>query len=314
MPHSLLAMAKKILELFGYAPGDTSPAAIAARTEQTCPSIGGLCSKQIGSAGNRIRAGVCTIADRNGGPVVVCPIRLYANDYALLTTVAKRAFNVGQVELVDGRRVATCMPRKNSCLVAVFGKGWGGELKVPGRPIRGRKSSGFFVDWILARLDARKRLVEFAALEVQTMDTIGSYRDERVAILDGREHTGKSAAPNWENVNKRILPQLIYKGHLLEREALCQSGLFFACPEAVYNKIMDRLGNELADYPLKNNSLTFVPIELCAPVRDGLPRALEPKVLKTTTIQQVQIAFSSPTNLPEAGSYERAIRHALGET
>ena len=77
---------------------------------------------------------------------------------------------------------------------------------------------------------------------------------------------------------------------------------------------MDRLGNELADYPLKNNSLTFVPIELCAPVRDGLPRALEPKVLKTTTIQQVQIAFSSPTNLPEAGSYESAIRHALGET
>ena len=62
------------------------------------------------------------------------------------------------------------------------------------------------------------------------MDTIGSYRAEREAILNGHPYSGKSVGPNWENVNKRILPQLIYKGHLLEREALCQSGLFFACP------------------------------------------------------------------------------------
>ena len=90
--------------------------------------------------------------------------------------------------------------------------------------------------------------------------------------------------------------------------------VFFACPDAVYNKIMDRLGSELADYQLKNNSLKFVPIRLCEPAGDGAPRAL--KALKpkttTTTIQQVQIAFSSPTNLPEAGSYEKAIRAALG--
>ena len=82
----------------------------------------------------------------------------------------------------------------------------------------GRKTSGFFVDWILARLDRDKKLTEFAALEVQTMDTIGSYRAEREAILSDRPYVGKSVGPNWENVNKRILPQLIYKGHLLERE------------------------------------------------------------------------------------------------
>jgi len=32
----------------------------------------------------------------------------------------------------------------------------------------------------------------------------------------------------------------------------------------------------------------------------------------TTTVSQVQIAFSSPTHLPEAGAYENAIRSALG--
>ncbi len=306
-------MAKKIMELFGYSPDDDSSAASEARKQQTCPFLGGPCSKQIGSASNRIRSGVCTITDKDAGPVVICPIRLYADDYSLLSTVAKLAFKVQSVELIDGKKVAEHQGKKDATWVAVFGKGWGGELKVPGRPVRGRKSAGFFVDWILARLDDQKRLVEFAALEVQTMDTIGSYRAEREAILGRSEFDGKSAGPNWENVNKRILPQLIYKGHLLEREALCQSGLFFACPEAVYRKIMDRLGSKLADYPLKNNALTFIPMQIGKPIRVGKPRALKALKPKTTTIQQVQIAFSSPTNLPEAGSYERAIRSALGE-
>jgi hypothetical protein len=306
-------MAEKILELFGYAPDDHSPPARAARKNQTCPMIGGLCSKQIGSAANRIRSGVCSINDKDGMPVVICPIRLYADQYSLLSTVAKLAFKVDAVKLVDGRHVSGVASTSTAQLVAVFGKGWSGELKVPGRPIRGRKSSGFFVDWILARLDAKKNLIEFAALEVQTMDTIGSYRAEREAILNGTAHVGKSAGPNWENVNKRILPQLIYKGHLLEREELCQSGLFFACPEVVYNKIIDRLGSELANYPMKNNSLTFLPICLLPSKGTGLPRATEMLTPKTTTIQQVQIAFSSPTNLPEAGAYEKAIRAALGE-
>ena len=306
-------MANKILELFGYPREDSSAAARAARQYQTCPMIGGQCSKQIGSAANRIRSGVCTISDKDGMPVIICPVRLYADQYALLSTVAKLAFKAKTVTLVDGRKTATAICPANSQLVAVFGKGWGGELKVPGRPIEGRKSSGFFVDWILARLDTSKNLVEFAALEVQTMDTIGSYRAEREAILSGTTHTGKSAGPNWENVNKRILPQLIYKGHLLEREELCQSGLFFACPEAVYNKIMGRLGSELASYPMKNNSLTFLPVRLHPPKQPGVPQQVEALAPKTTTIQQVQIAFSSPTNLPEAGAYEKAIRVALGE-
>ena len=304
-------MARKILEFFGYAPADASVAASSAREQQQCPMIGGKCSKTIGSAKNRIHSGVCTIVDKNGSPVIICPIRLYADHYALLSTVAKLAFKVDAVTLIDGRKVTEGKPVSDSQIVAVFGKGWGGELKVPGRPASGHKTSGFFVDWILARLDADNNLIEFAALEVQTMDTIGSYRDERDAILNGLPYKGKSVGPNWENVNKRILPQLIYKGHLLEREALCQSGLFFACPEAVYNKILDRLGSELSNYPLKNNSLTFLPIRLHESTASGVPRLIEALAPKTTTIQQVQIAFSSPTNLPEAGAYEKAIRSAL---
>ena len=305
-------MARKIRELFGYAVEDSSAVAQAARAGQSCPFIGGLCSKEIGSAQNRIRSGVCSIADKDGAPIIVCPTRLYADNYAMLSKVAQIAFKSDKVHLVDGRKVSTFVPPPSGTLVAVFGKGWGGELKVPGRARPGKRTSGFFVDWILARLDKDNQLLEFAALEVQTMDTIGSYRAEREAILNGTEATSTSVGANWENVNKRILPQLIYKGHLLEREALCHSGLFFVCPEPVYQKIMDRLGNSLATYPLKNNSLTFIPMRIDSSGPPGAPLALTAMPPITTTVSQVQIAFSSPTNLPEAGAYESAIRSALG--
>ena len=85
-------MANKIVELFGYAPDDNSDVALSARKRQACPIVGGLCTKEIGSAKNRIRSGVCTIADKDGGPVVICPIRLYADQHQLLSAVAKLAF------------------------------------------------------------------------------------------------------------------------------------------------------------------------------------------------------------------------------
>lgn len=136
-------MAKKILELFGYSPGNHSLAARAAREQQACPIIGGLCTKQIGSSENRIRSGVCTISDKDNAPVIICPIRLYADQYKLLTTVSKLAFKTDAVTLIDGRKAAAVAYPKTGQLVAVFGKGWGGELKVPGRPVSGRKVVDF---------------------------------------------------------------------------------------------------------------------------------------------------------------------------
>ena len=310
-------MASKIVELFGYAPTDASVQARASRDGCLCPFVGdgsAPCTKEIGDRSNRIQSGVCAISDKDGQPVLVCPIRMYASNYRLLKDVATLAFKTNAIELINGSKAVAHQPQSGKTLVAVFGKGWGGELRLPGRPQMddesGRRIGSVFVDWILAKLDLDKKLVEFAALEVQTMDTIGSYRQERAAHLSGQPFAGKSANPNWANVNKRILPQLIYKGHLLEREALCNSGLFFACPEPVYHHILSVLGNDLASYPIKNSSLTFCTYALGA-AADGRPRDLLRSTTKTTTVQQVQIAFSSPKGLPAAGSYEKAIRAAL---
>ena len=92
------------------------------------------------------------------------------------------------------------------------------------------------------------------------------------------QNMSKSKISNlsFENIDKRILPQLITKGHVLRREPLCTKGLFFICPSAVHDRIMTRVG-KLDNYPIQSGS----------------------------------VAFSSPKYLPPQGVYEEAIRKAL---
>lgn len=308
-------MASRIVELFGYAPDDQSVQARSARDRHFCPFLGEGCTKKIGSQENRIAAGVCTLSDSTGEPVICCPIRLYAHDYRILREVAEAAFRQ-PVALYSGQeaKAATCTP--GVARVAVFGKRWGKELRIPNRKKEGEegsRSGSYFVDWILAKLNESGQLEEFVALEVQSIDTIGSYRDERAAHLAGQPFTGKSAGLNWENVNKRIIPQLIYKGHLLQREKLCRSGLYFICPKPVYAKISERLGGKLPSYPSQAGSLTFMWYQIGENEGQGTLRELKNVGKFSTTVHQVELAFSSASNLPEIGVYETAIKTALGE-
>lgn len=309
-------MASRIVELFGYAPTDKSPQAEQAREACHCPFLGEECTKRIGSQENRISAGVCSLSDANGEPVICCPIRLYAHDYRILHEVAKEAF--GQpVELYSGQEARTAVCPPGVARVAVFGKRWGKELRIPNRKKEGEDGGGrtgsYFVDWILAKLNPAGQLEEFVALEVQSIDTIGSYREERAAHMAGLPFDGKSAGLNWENVNKRIIPQLIYKGHLLQREKLCRTGLYFICPKPVYSKIMERLGGKLPNYPSQAGSLTFMWYQIAPDAGPGQIRELQNTGKFSTTVHQVELAFSSASNLPEIGVYEMAIKSALGE-
>jgi len=160
--------------------------------------------------------------------VICCPIRLYAKNYEILRDVARIAFGPA-LPLVP----ATAITKVSRRCIAVFGKGWGKELRLPARGKRG----GYFVDWVLAHLGRAGELIDFVAVEVQSIDTTGNYRQEREPYLKEKAFAGKSTAGfNWENVNKRILPQIIYKGHVLRQEPLCQKGLFFVCPAPVLRK------------------------------------------------------------------------------
>ena len=293
-------MASNIIEFFGYSPHDSSEVAAQARAGRHCPFLNRQCVKTL-SDGEI--SGACTLKPKNGGPVICCPIRLYAGNYEVLRDIARVAFGA-VVPLLPANRITE---DSGECVV-VFGKGWGKELRLPSRG----HSGSYFVDWVLARVSATGVLIDFVAVEVQSIDTTGNYRGEREAYLLNQPFPGRSTAGfNWENVNKRIVPQLIYKGHVLRQEPLCQKGLFFVCTTPVYQKIGERLGGGLRSYPIQPGSLTIMWYDIGPDVPAGQQRELVAMGHFTTTIDQVALAFTAPSNLPPALVYENAIRESL---
>jgi hypothetical protein len=228
----------------------------------------------------------------------------------MLSDIVERVFG-SDLKLISGRdAVQHAVDQQREC-VAVFGKGWGGELRLPQKSQKG----GYFVDWVLAKINKLGELVEFVAVEVQTIDTTGTYRPGYDALKKDRSIAKTTAGLNWENVAKRILPQLIYKGQILQREELCKSGLFFVCPAPVFERIMSRLGGRegLIRYALQPASITFAVYDYDMPVdtRPGNLIPLKNSLNHSTTVYKVQEAFNNVT-LPVENVYRDAILRALG--
>jgi hypothetical protein len=257
-------------------------------------------------------SGLCSAeATKDPTPVICCPQRLYANDYEILKRISKEAFGADIALLTDN---AAPLPEQGAAIP--FGQRLGKELKVHSR------GSNYSFDWIIALVDGAGALLEFVAVEVQTIDTTGSYRAQSWELqnehdgpgIEGYERpvAGKSSNFNFENVNKRILPQLITKGHLLRFEERCKKGLFFVCPTPVLERIYRRLGNQLAEYAPQPGAVTFhdYTLDLTSSQR---PYPLLFGTGFTTTHDQLAMAFSSPQNLPPRNSYSKVVEAALSE-
>ncbi|MEQ1650019.1 MAG: NotI family restriction endonuclease [Hyphomicrobiaceae bacterium] len=303
-------MALRIVEFFGYAPLDSAGFQFA--TDKKCPFTKFDCTKP--------NHGSCTLEQLDGRAVICCPNRLYAERYQILTDVAQIAFGGTPIlqrasdlrrKLQDGTLTGE--------EVAVFGRNWNQELAIPRPKSSGKGTSSFYVDWVLASIDKNGKLKAFTAVEVQTIDTTGNYSEQATAYFarqpfkdqKGRQPGFSNSGFNWENVSKRILPQLIYKGHVLRGEEKCSKGLFFICPTAVLERIKERLGNKLKSYPVGNGTITFRSYDVGPDTGSGRKRKLAFVESFTTTVDQVAVAFTSPTNLPENGVYESAIEAAL---
>ncbi|MBQ5989040.1 MAG: hypothetical protein IJL67_06050 [Oscillospiraceae bacterium] len=300
-------MSGYIAEFFGYSADDSSSNASVTAARQICPFLGSQCTKILSR--DRIAAGVCAVRQKTEGSpdVICCPIRIYADDYKMLKTIAFKAFN-SDLNLYAGR-IAVQKAKADGGAIAVFGHGWGGELRLPQR----KGTGSYFVDWVLARLDENGELVEFTAIEVQTIDTTGNYRTARENLLNGRQITSDTVGLNWENVSKRIIPQLIYKGQVLQREDLCKTGLYFVCPQPVYERVLNRLGGKekIPKFPSQPASIHFVSYDyLTEDKSNGSIRPLGIIEEHCTTVYKVQEAFSS-LNLPEGNVYRDAIKFSL---
>lgn len=306
------SMALQVTEFFGFAPLD--PVARAEVDARRCPFVDSDCIKP--------HHGACSVRQiSDAEPVICCPNRMYADDFRILQEIAVDAFG-GEVELVRSGNVVMRVADGSITgkEVAVFGRYWGQELPLPRPPgVAGVASRKYYVDWILAKLDGDGDLSELTAVEVQTVDTTGNYGDQVHEFFRGQEYQDRQgrnpgysdAGMNWENVNKRILPQIIYKGHVLRREAKCTKGLYFVCPKQVLGRIRDRLGGNLHTYHPSTGTITFRSYELGPVPHAGHRRDIMLFDQFTTTVDQVAIAFTSPMNLPEQNVYEAAIKAAL---
>lgn len=174
-------MSSFISEFFGYRAEDNSQKALEAAVGRKCPFTATACSKILSRL--KLPSGVCSIRQKTEGSpsVICCPLRMYADDYAMLKKVARMAFRKN-FNLYAGR-VAVEKAKAEGGAVAVFGKGWGGELRLPQR----KGTGAYFVNWVLARIDGKGGLVEFTAIEVQTIDTTGNYQNAREALLGRRD-------------------------------------------------------------------------------------------------------------------------------
>lgn len=296
-------MASTVYEYFGY------PTALVkgpVDLGDRCPFLDGKCEKVLRDG---TVAGVCSLKPATTAPVICCPNRLYGANHAMLRYVAEVSFGAG-FDLSPGPAGRRQAAKDGRAVVAVFGKKWGGELRLPKREGRG----GYFVDWVLALIQPSGALTGFVAIEVQTIDTTGNYRNGMTALRDSGTVVPTTAGLNWENVNKRIIPQLIYKGQVLEREPLCTKGLFFVCPTPVYRSVMERLGgvSRVNDMPMRGNSLNFVQWDY-EDIPGVLPLSLAAKGTKTTSVSDVWQAFHGSTNLPPVGVYSEAIKGALSD-
>lgn len=303
-------MSGYISEIFGYRAEDTSDIALQNVSQQVCPFLSSYCTKALGDKANRTLSGVCSVRQVTPGSpdVICCPNRIYAENYKMLSTVAQKAFGA-EYKLYAGR-LAVSKAKEENGAVAVFGHGWGGELPLPKRQGKG----SYYVDWILARLDETGELMEFTAIEVQTIDTTGSYQNARRALIERHEIEKDTVGLNWENVSKRIIPQIIYKGQVLQREELCRSGLYFVCPKPVYDRVLERLGGKekLPQFPTQPAAIHFVAYDFLPdiPVMDGTIRPLGIIEEYCTTVYKVQEAFSA-VDLPDQNVYRDAIRRSL---
>lgn len=304
-------MALSIVEFFGFPP--LSPAATNLVATKQCPFVGSNCIKP--------NHGACSVKQLQGSPIICCPNRLYADQFLILREIAEEAFGEdAELMLATDIQPRITAGQMTGHEVVVFGRYWGQELPLPRPPGAGRNAShNYYMDWILAKLDRNGSVLELTAVEVQTIDTTGNYSDQAQRYFasqpftdaQGRTPGFSEAGMNWENVNKRILPQLIYKGHVLRRETRCRTGLYFVCPIQVYERIRERLGGTLHQYRPGNGTITFRSYDLGNERGAGQHRPLVFSGQFTTTVDQVALAFTSPMNLPGMDVYEAAITSAL---
>lgn len=302
---SLIRPAKKdLVEIFGYAPDDLTPSVRSLWNLGACPFINKSCIKS--NHDTTVVYGTCSVTTAFGD-CIICPNRLYENDYAILRAVAEDAFGKQSEFVMFGDYIRR--RNENTSFVVALGQNSGKEVKL------GRSLS---MDWVLAKIHTNK-LIEYVGIEVQSIDITNNYRDAWYAyknltrttkVIPSSEH-----GMNWANVHKRLIPQVIRKGVVYSNSKLVKAGLYFVLPDIVYRKFEDIIG---ADIPIVtdkgSNVLTIHTYDLSEPTEHGKQRILVGNRRIRVSLDEFAQRFISGPNLPSGKDLDEAVKRVLGCT
>lgn len=289
---------KRIIELFGYPSLDSGDQSRDARASFYCPFLESLCRKPNNNPGIHPQVdgplGVCSVSSESmpNRATVICPHRYAEKNRALLRELAAQLLHPWQ-----------------SLPVRVFGA-WGGEDAIVLLGSGELREIALFgqarLDWTAVAV-VGGRVEGYAGIEVQTIDTTNSYQAQRRALLLGESPIPPSNhGLNWENVNKRIVPQLLLKGSILSSLKDDGSlGLGFLVDANVLAKINSRLAAPLMADP--EGDLLIHAVGLSAGVQDGGQYSVQLEESLRSSVAQLQSKFES------AGGVHEPLRAILEE-
>ncbi len=292
-------MSSDLIEIFGFSPRIKDPEVRKLWTMGACPFIKQKCIKH--NHDQSIIYGTCSVSSPYGD-IIICPNRLYANNYKTIKKVSEDAF--GKIKLLMYDEFISQRTSSKACIVAL-GTNSGKEVKV------GKSLS---MDWILAKIQGDK-LIEYIGIEVQSIDITGNYRDAWHGYKNLKKENDKvpnsAHGLNWANVHKRLIPQIIRKGIIYSKSNYCKSGLYFILPEIVYKKFEDVIGS---DIPLisdaNNETLTVFTYSLGKPSKSHRELIMEKKI--RFSLDEFSNRFITGPNLPKPVELDNAIKKILG--
>lgn len=293
---------KDLIEIFGYAPNDLSKEARTLWKLGACPFTNSVCTKT--NHDNSITYGTCSVSSVKGD-CIICPNRLYENNYAALKKIAVDAFGSSAEFLTYDQFI----PRRseNKEFIVALGQKSGKEVSV----------KNLSMDWVLAKI-FNGELISYVGIEVQSIDITGNYRDAWHAYKNISPSTksipSSAHGLNWANVHKRLIPQLIRKGVIYSNSELVPSGIYFIVPEIVYQKFEEVIG---ADIPLVKDKgkgvMTVHTYSLSAPsLNNGVQRSLVLNREIRFELSEFSNRFISGVNLPSGKDLDSAVRNVLG--
>lgn len=287
---------RSLIEVFGYAPNDITPRARKFWSLSACPFIGRACTKYDHT--NTICYGTCAVSNA-GQDVIICPNRLYANNYETIRHVSEDAFGNLPFMLFDEylkKEIGFL-----NCVVAL-GQNSGREVKL----------SKMSMDWVLAHIE-NGRLIEYVGIEVQSIDITGNYRDAWYAARDKKSVIPPSAhGLNWANVHKRLMPQIIRKSLVYSKSELVKNGLYFIVPESVYQRFEEIIGSDIPTVEFAGKDvITVCAYDLSESVPHGEMRSLVRSRTVRFKLDEFSARFISGPNLPAGNELDNKIREIL---